>query len=96
MTSSTTFVFIVSQFSAVLGVLQDFGKKSFASEIFSQKNQKSSLIHQNELITIMYAFLVYDNFLRHFWSIFWSGSGGGLIGPTLYIRDSALYMCRAY
>ena len=31
MPSSTTFVFIVSQFSAVLGVLQDFEKKSFAS-----------------------------------------------------------------
>ena len=31
MPSSTTFVFIVSQFSAVLGVSQDYGKKSFAS-----------------------------------------------------------------
>ena len=28
---STTFVFVVSRFSAVLGVLQDFEKKSFAS-----------------------------------------------------------------
>ena len=31
MPSSTTFVFVVSRFSAVLGVLQDFEKKSFAS-----------------------------------------------------------------
>ena len=31
MLRSTTFVFIVSPFSAVLGALQDFEKKSFAS-----------------------------------------------------------------
>ena len=31
MPSSTTIVFIVSRFSAVLGVLQDFEKKSFAT-----------------------------------------------------------------
>ena len=31
MPSSTTFVFIVFRFSAVLGVLQDFEKKSFAT-----------------------------------------------------------------
>ena len=52
---------------------------------FSQKNRKSSLIHQNdkldELITIMDGSLVLRSF-GHFWSICWSRSGGDLIGPV--------------